>query len=132
MIAIIAFFKRLGTYPRIILAVAGVLILLWLVFSVKSCLKPKPKIDLEQIDRINRANEQERRKEVEKLVLENLDTTRAVDERTTLAERNAVERERVIDEKIAEVNQKIAESRREGRDVTGADLECLLVPENCK
>lgn len=129
---IASLFRRLGLYPRIIIGVVALVLLIVLIGSVRSCLRPKPKIDLERIERINKANETERRKEIEKVVLENLETTRTVDERTTLAEQNAVERDRVIDEKIDQVNQKIAEAKRDGKDVTSEQLECLLVPENCK
>lgn len=129
---IASLFRRLGLYPRIIIGVVALVLLIVLIGSVRSCLRPKPKIDLERIERINKANETERRKEIEKVVLENLETTRTVDERTTLAEQNAVERDRVIDEKIAEVDKKIAEAKRDGKDVTSEQLECLLVPENCK
>lgn len=114
------------------LAVGGLILLLVIIIGFRSCGKREVKIDEEQIQKINNANEKERKKELEKIIFENSNTIKTVDERTEIVNVNVVERERELDQKIAEVDKKIAESKSQGKDVSSAELECLLVPENCK
>ena len=116
--------------------VAGVVAVLFLVIGIslvfRACNKRDAKIDHDTIDRINSKNEAEARKEVREMVEENMDVATTVDNRTTLAEANAVERDRLIEEKIAVVNQKVAEAKQQGRDVTAEELECLLTGNLCR
>jgi len=113
-----------------LIAIAA-LVLLFLVLSLRSCFKKEAKIDLEQIEKINKANEADRKKELQKIIEDNADVVSTVDNRTAIAETNVIERNRLIDEKIKAVDQKIAEAKTQGRDITGPELECLLIPENC-
>lgn len=109
------------------------LVLFVVVIGYFSCGRtPKVVIDQGAINKINTANERERKKELEKIIVENSDVVKTVDNRTEIAETNIVERERLLDEKIADVDKKILESKSQGKDVTSAELECLLIPENCR
>lgn len=112
---------------------SGGLILFFVVIGYFACGRAKTvKIDTEAINKINTANERERKKELEKIIVENSDVVRTVDNRSEIAETNIVERERLLDEKIAEVDRKILESKSQGKDVTEQELKCLLIPENCQ
>lgn len=111
--------------------VAGLGLLLLLVFAFRSCGK-SAKIDLETVDKINSKNAAEAKKEVREMVQDNLDVATTVDNRTTLAEANAVERDRLIEEKIKEVNQKVAEAKASNGNVTQEELQCILVPSDCQ
>lgn len=93
--------------------------------------KKRPTIDIDKVNRINNANEKERKKELQDLVEQNQDVIKTVDERIEIQNVNVVERAREVDAKVAEANRKIIEAKSQGRDVTSAELECILVPENC-
>ena len=117
-------------HKRLVLYIAaGLALLLAIVFVFRSCGK-KASIDQEQINKINAANEKERKAELQKVIEENQEVVATVDNRTTIAETNVVERNRLIDEKIKEVDKKIAEAKQQGHDVTAEELECLLTG-NC-
>ena len=116
--------KNLRVYLYI---AAGLVVLLLLVFAFRSCGKKTAKVDLETVDKINSKNDAEAKKAVRQTVEENVDVATTVDNRSTLAEVNIVERDRLIEEKIKVVNQKVAEAKNQGRDVTAEELECLLV-----
>lgn len=118
---------------RLVAIAAGIVLLILLAFlTFRSCGKKEVKIDHEAIQKVNSENKAEARKEVEKLVKENADVINAVNERTALSEVNAIESDRKLQEKIAEVNAKIELEKRVTGDVTGPELECILVPENCQ
>ena len=120
-------------WPLILISAAVVLAILLLpILLMRGCGRPSVKIDHEVIDRINTKNAADARKEVRELVEENLDVTEAVGNRTALAEANAVERDRLIEEKIVEVNKKVAEAKAQGQNVTQEDLHCLLIPSDCR
>lgn len=119
--------KRLVMY-----VLAAIALLLLIVFAYRGCKSKTAKVDLETVDKINSKNAAEAKKEVRDLVEENINVTTTVDNRTTLAEANAVERDRLIEEKIKVVNQQIAEAKNQGRDVTQEELQCLLVPSDCQ
>lgn len=112
------------------LLVIGVLMVGFIALQVKSCFHKKPSIDLDTVNRINTANESQRKKELEKVIFENQEVIKTVDERTNLADVNIVEREKAIDEKIKQVDAKIQEAKANGKDVTSAELECILTG-NC-
>jgi DNA-binding transcriptional MerR regulator len=114
---------------RIVVPVVAVLIVA--VFVFRGCGGRKG-IDIEKIEKINSENAAERKKELQEVIEKNAEVVQTVDERTTIAETNVVERDRLIDEKVKEVDAKIAEAKKQGRDVTQEELECMLVPENCK
>jgi Co/Zn/Cd efflux system component len=118
------------TWPLKLVSAAAVLVLLLLPFLLLRGCGGSPVIDQEQINKINSANEKERKAELQKVIEDNQETISTVDNRTTIAETNVVERNRLIDEKIKEVDKKIAEAKHQGRDVTAQELECLLTG-NC-
>lgn len=107
------------------------LVILFFVLSLRSCFKKEAKIDLEQIEKINKGNEADRKKELQKIIENNAEVINTVDNRTAIAETNVIERNRLIDEKIKAVDKKIAEARAGGKDITGPELECMLIPDNC-
>jgi hypothetical protein len=117
---------------RLIAACLGAFLLLVLVvMAFKSCGKREVKIDENQIQKINQANEKERKAELEKIINDNAEIIKTTDERSNIAEINRVERERLTDEKIAEVDKKIEAAKSQGKDVTSAELECMLTGD-CK
>ncbi len=108
-------------------AVAGVVLLfVFIVVNSRGCGNGSVKIDEKTIQSINSANEKERKAELQKVIEDNQDVIKTVDERTELAGVNRVEREREIDAKIAEAEKKIQEAKSQGKDVTSAELECIL------
>lgn len=117
---------------RVLLPILGVLVAVILVN--RACSKPKgiDIKDVEAIDKINRGNETERRKQLEKVIVENQEVISTVDERNTIAAESEAEKQAAIWAKINDADAKIAEAKRQGRDVTQDELECILVPENCK
>lgn len=114
-----------------VMILAAILIIVVCAFCYKKC-GPKPaSIDQKSIEKINKANEVERKAELQKVIEQNADVVKTVDERNTIAEMNEVERQAQIHAKIAEADQKIAAAKANGRDVTSAELECILVPASC-
>lgn len=121
------------TWPLKLISVVLLIIVIGLVVGFfKSCGKPTPKIDEQSLQKINSQNKREREQELQKVIEENADIVQTVNQNTTIAETNVVERNREIDEKVKEADKKIVEAKQQGRDVTSEELECILVPENCK
>jgi FtsZ-interacting cell division protein ZipA len=121
------------TWPLKIATVIGVIIVIGLIVGgLRSCGKKKDiKIDHEAIQKVNSLNRAEVKKEVRELVEENADVIEATNDQTTLTEVNAVERDRVFEEKVREVDQKIQEAKAQDGDVSQEDLQCILVPSDC-
>jgi hypothetical protein len=116
---------------RIVLGV----FLLFFVFAFvhRQCNRPpKVKIDEAQIQKINSENRAERIKELTEVVESNADVIKTVDERTELVEVNIIERNAEVDMKVREADLKIQEAKKEGKDITGPELECILLPEKCQ
>lgn len=109
--------------PAIVLIVA-------VIFVYRACHKPA-KINLEQIEKINNANEKERKAELQKVIEDNQDVVRTVDNRAAITEINNVEKNREIDAKVKEADKKIMEAKAQGKDVTQEELQCILVPSDC-
>lgn len=105
-----------------------ILLGLWL----KACVTKPAKIDIKAIDKINHANEVERKAELQKVITENAETVRTVDQRNTIAETNETEKQAAIYAKIAEADRKVQEAHQQGRDVTGPELDCLLTGQGCQ
>jgi phage tail sheath protein FI len=113
-------------------AVGGAILLTFIVVMVAVKRPgPRPKVDEATLQKINSANETTRIDALNKTVDENEQIVTTVGNRSTIVEVNRVERERETAEKVAEVNQKIAAAKADGRDVTQSELECMLVPGNC-
>ena len=110
--------------------ILGVIVFLGL--WLKSCFNKPAKIDIKSVEKINKANEADRLKELGKVMAENVDTVKTVDGRNTLAEVNETEMQAQIYAKIKEVDAKIVEAKSKGRDVSGPELECMFVPERCQ
>jgi hypothetical protein len=129
------FLKRAGYFVLDhwkIFAIA-VVVIVFVVLFYKACSGKKPvKIDLETVQKVNSADRREREAELQKVIEENSDVISTVDNRSAIAETNVVERNREIDARVKEADRKIEEAKRQGRDVTSEELECILVPENCQ
>jgi uncharacterized membrane protein YhiD involved in acid resistance len=116
---------------RIVAAVGGVLILVLVVNSFCNK-KPSVKIDNEAAEKLSKQNEADRKKDLQVIVEANADKIKTVDERTELQNINVVERNREIDAKVEEVNKKIEAEKAKGGEVTSEELQCILVPADCK
>lgn len=117
---------------RVIAIVVGAVLVIGFTISfVRSCRRARVKIDQESINRINSANEAERKKELQRVIEDNADVIETVDNRSALAETNVVERNREIDARVKAANEKIEEAKRRDGHVSQGELECILVPENC-
>lgn len=108
------------------------LVILLIVLGLRGCGKSTPKIDEASLQKINSANKKEREQELQKVIENNADVVKTVDNRSNIAETNVVERNRLIDEKVKAADQAIVAAKQQGRDVTSEELECILIPENCK
>jgi hypothetical protein len=120
-------------WPKIISVGIVAVLLIVLVGGLRSCLSKSrtAKVDLETVDKINSKNANEARSDINKMVEENLDVVRTADNRTTLVEANAVERDRLIAEKKAVVNREVEKARAIDGNVTQEELQCILVPSDC-
>jgi hypothetical protein len=120
-------------WPKIISVVIVVVVLLVLVGGLRSCFSKgkTAKVDLEIVDKINSKNANEARADVNRMVEENIDVVRTVDNRTTLVEANAVERDRLIAEKKVVVNREVEKAKAIDGNVTQEELQCILVPSDC-
>jgi DNA-binding transcriptional MerR regulator len=114
---------------RITLPAIALGIIVFFVF--RSCGRSKG-IDVKNIEKINSENKAERQQELREVVEENADAIKTVDGRTTIAETNVVERDRLVDEKVKEADKKIEEAKQQGQDVSSEQLECILLPEKCQ
>lgn len=128
----VAAFKWIVSNWRLLAIVGGAVGLL-IVFGLvmRSCNERAAKIDIKTVDKINKANETEKLKELEKTIVENQSVINTVDERNKISDLNETEKQAAIWAKVQEVNQKILDSKTQGRDVTGAELECMLTG-SCK
>lgn len=118
---------RLGVNSELALKIArwifiGIIavILFITVFIIFKACDGSTTIDEEQIQKINQANEKERKEELKKILVENEETIKTIDNRNIS-----------IEEKIREADKKIVEAKNNGRDVTSEELECILL-ENCQ
>lgn len=103
----------------LIIAISG----LWL----RSCLKKPAKLDIKNIEKINKANEAERRAELQKVIEQNADVVKTVDGRNAIAEQDEASKQAAIWAKINDADEKIQAAKSQGRDVTGPELECMLM-----
>lgn len=125
-------FWNVFTLKAKLVSVGVVLLIIVIGVVTYKCSHRPAKIDLETVNKINNANEKERKAELQKVIEDNADVVRTVDNRSAVTEVNVVERNRAIDDKIKAVDAKIAEAKSQGRDVTQDELNCLLIPGDCK
>lgn len=112
------------------IAILVVLIIAGLVF--KACGGRKVKIDQKETESIAKANEADRKKELEVSITRNADAVKTVNGRNTIAEVNEANKQSEIYLKIKDADEKIAASKASGHDVTGDEVNCLLTGEDCK
>lgn len=107
--------------------------LLIAVFSLRSCFHKEPKIDQESINKINKSNEADAKKEIEKVVTENQDVINTVDNRTAISDADIYDRDREIQRKVYQVEQEVQAAKQQGKDVTPEYVKCLLgdAPQTC-
>jgi hypothetical protein len=119
-----------------IIGAIGLILLIVLAIGLwlKSCSAAhKLKVNQAQVEKINKADEKERKAEYQKIVTENADVVTTTDERTTIAETNETEKQAQIYAKVQEADEKVqAAKAASGRDVSQDELECILVPQHCK
>lgn len=94
--------------------------------------KSHPKIDTDTVQKINSADQTERKEELKKTLEENAGVIDSTRENTKLTDLSNEEKEKEIQQKIEEADKKISEAKEQGRDVTQEELECILVPKNCQ
>lgn len=116
---------------QVVAGIAAIVLVIVFGLVFRSCGK-KASIDQEAINKINSANEKERKAELQIQIEKNQDVINTVDNRSSIADVNVIERNAVIAEKVRVVDRKIAEAKQQGRDVTGPELECMLIPDNCQ
>lgn len=121
--------QKIVKYSLIVLAI---IVVLFVAISFKACLTPQPKIDEQTIQKVNSENERVRKEELKQIIEENSEVIKTVDERTTIAETNIEERDKLINQKIAEVDKKLEQIKNNKGEVTSDELQCLLVPTDCK
>lgn len=100
-----------------------------------SCIRGENKpqvIKEETLQKTKTADRQELQKEFQKVVDDNSEVVRTVDNRSTIAEVNAIERNRIADDKARQAADAVIAARIQGRDVTAEELECLLTGNLCK
>jgi preprotein translocase subunit SecF len=115
--------------------VVGLILILCVSIGLwaKSCWSAhKLKVSNAQLEKINKANEKERKEELQKVVDDNADVIKTVDNRTEIVNTDVYERQRASQERIAEADKQIEAAKAQGRDVTQEELECLLVPDHCQ
>jgi hypothetical protein len=129
----IFFLKRIGyliyDHWKIFAIALGVIVLVVLFY--KACGHKKASIDLQTVDKINNANERDRKAELRKTIEDNATVVNTVDNRSTIAETNVVERDRQIEEKVKAADAEIQKAKSQGHDVTSQELECILTGD-CK
>lgn len=121
-----------ATFQTKAVIVGIILVLFGTVFVWRSCSSRRAKIDLQNIEKVNSQNRQERQAELQKVIEQNADVVKTVDDRTTIADANVEQRNAQIYAKIKDADEKIEAAKQQGRDVTSDELECILVPEHCK
>ena len=116
-------------------SLAGVIVILCVAVGlwVKSCVaKHRLKVTQQQVEKITKANEIERKAELQKVIDENTDVVKTVDNRTELTNANVWDRNHAADQRVADADKAIVAAHQQGRDVTQEELECLLVPDHCQ
>jgi preprotein translocase subunit SecF len=119
----------ISAYPLVF--VVGGVILLTVILFFSFCGKSGG-IDQESINKINSANEAERKQELREVIEKNADTVKTVDNRTAITETNIEQRNQEIEAKIKQADKKILEAKSQGRDVTAEELEKCLLEGDCK
>jgi type II secretory pathway pseudopilin PulG len=129
--------SKIQRYVAIGLVVIGLLTLLAAGLSIRSCVSRHRadhalKVEQQTVAKINSANEQEKRQALQQVITENDDVVKTVDQRTAIAESDEATRQLAINQKIDDADEKIAQAKAQGKDVSSAELECILVPDHCQ
>jgi uncharacterized protein HemX len=115
--------------------IVGALVIFFVLIlgaALYSHLKKTPTIDQAQIQKINSADEKEKKQAEQEIVQQNIDVIQSNESNRTLTEANVDERNRQSDQKIVELDKKVAEAKSQGRDVTQEEVQCILAPDSCK
>ena len=119
----------------VILGVMGLIVVVVIAGGLwfKSCRENhRLKVYQKQVEKINKADEKERKAELQKVIDDNADVITTNDQRSTIAQANEDQKQAQIYSKIQEADQRIADAKAQGRDVSQDELECILVPAHCK
>lgn len=118
---------------RIFVGAIILAVLLVGLIIVKCSGRDSPKvINEETLSKVKNADRQTIQKEFQTIIDNNADVVRTVDNRSTVAEVNAVERNRLADDKARQAADAVIAARLQGRNVTAEELECLLTGNLCK
>lgn len=111
----------------------AIALLLLVVFAYRGCRgSKKATIDLESVTKINNADRKERLEELEKTVIQNQDVIESASNRTALTDLDIETRRKEVQAKVDAADKKVMEAKEQGRGVTQEELQCILVPEDCK
>ncbi len=121
-------------YWRLAAVVVGaIIVLILLIVAFRSCGgKKEIKIDEAALQKVNSVNRIEREQELKEIITENLEVIKTIDNRTVLTDVVIEQRNREIAAKVKEADAKITEAKQQGKDVSSAELQCLLIPEDCE
>lgn len=107
--------------------IAGIVVFIVLIFAYKGCTAKKQiAIDQVTVDKINTANEKDRKAELQKVIENNQTVIQTVDNRTVLNDINAVEKNREIDQKVKAADAAIQKAKSDGHNVTQEELNEIL------
>lgn len=122
-----------ATLPlKIVIAVALIIVIALIGRAVIGWFAPTVRYDHATVDRINNRNAADAKAEIKQTVQENLDVIKTVDGRTELVNLSVEERDKEIEKVVAAASVKTEAAKQIKGDVTGPELECILLPEKCQ
>ena len=128
--------KRVGfflsdNWPYTLAFIVGAILFVYLVVGINSCGKnTAPVFTPESLNKINTAESERIEKVVREEIEKNAEAKRTVGDRSANAEADAQREKREVDEKARRAAEKVIEARNQGRDVTGPELDCIVLG-NC-
>lgn len=118
---------------RIFLGLVVLVALIIGLIVVKCAGGDSPKvINEETLQKVKNGDRSTIQKELQDRIDSNAETVRTVDNRTTIAEVNVVERNKAADAKVKQAADAVIAARQQGRDITAEELECLLTGNLCR
>lgn len=135
LIASITGFDISKVQRAVLIAIIGAIGVAILVLGlwVRSCVSQRNvKFDHETVDRINNQNAADAKVEVREMVKENADVLTTIDGRTTISNLSEEEQAKEIERVTAAAAAKVEAAKQIKGNVTGPELECILLPEKCQ
>ncbi len=116
---------------RTIIYMGLAILILIIAISTYQCTKKEVRYDYETINKINSQNEKESKQAIREVIEANAESIKTIDERNTLSDEQIEFKQREVDKKVEQISKEIEYSKSQHGNVSGEELECLLVPENC-